>query len=51
MGYKIEIKTIFEKLKVAPKIAVFFGKFCKKEIRRFAQKVAQMAKNRPIWSH
>ena len=38
-------------VKVAQKIAVLLGKFFKKRIRRGAQKVAQMAKNRPIWSH
>ena len=47
MAYLGEIIRILAVLKVAQKVAVFLDN----NIRRTAQKVAQMAKNRPIWSH
>ena len=49
--HSIKIKGFGLFWKIAQKIAIFFGLFDQEKNRQELWKRAQMARNRPIWSH
>jgi hypothetical protein len=48
--YKVNFGRFFTDQKFAQKIAIFLGEFFSLKNRQPLLKVAQLAKNRPIWS-